>query len=347
MKKVLDTARKVAASETSVLLRGESGTGKEVIAQVLHNNSSRAGQPMIRVHCASLSPSLLESELFGHVRGAFTGAHQDRVGRFQAANGGTLFLDEIGDISLETQIKLLRVLQERCFEPVGSVETVRVDVRLITATHQNLEELIRAGRFRDDLFYRLNVISMELPPLRERREDILELALHFLGRAAKRLGKTLTHIDEEALELLERYPWPGNIRELENIIERAVVLAEGTVLTPTELPAELISAKGRKRPDSAPATPFVIQQTAALRRDDAVTKSARSDAENHSAREAAFAKSSTKPAVAKACLRSVEVEREELLAALDESGGNKSQAAKRLGLPRSTFFSKLKRHGIA
>ena len=182
MRNVLDTARKVAASETSVLLRGESGTGKEIIAQVLHNNSSRAGKPMIRVHCASLSPSLLESELFGHVKGAFTGAHQDRVGRFEAANGGTLFLDEIGDISLETQIKLLRVLQERCFELVGSVQTVHVDVRLITATHQNLEELIRAGKFREDLFYRLNVISLELPPLRERREDILELALYFLGR---------------------------------------------------------------------------------------------------------------------------------------------------------------------
>ena len=355
MRNVLDTARKVAASETSVLLRGESGTGKEVIAQVLHNNSSRAGKPMIRVHCASLSPSLLESELFGHVRGAFTGAHQDRVGRFEAANGGTLFLDEIGDISLETQIKLLRVLQERCFEPVGSVQTVRVDVRLITATHQNLEELIRAGTFREDLFYRLNVISMELPPLRERREDILELAIYFLGRAAKRLGKTLTHIDEKALDLLERYRWPGNIRELENIIERAVVLAEGLVITPQELPAELTSAKAWKRPDSAPVTPWVIQQSAALRRDDVLLKvkapPAPVEAERTSTNPTASAKSTAKSAASangrKPRLRSVEVEREELLAALEECGGNKSQAAKRLGLPRSTFFSKLKRHGIA
>ncbi len=349
MTKVLGTARKVAASETSVLLLGESGTGKEVIAQVLHNNSSRAGGPMIRVHCASLSPSLLESELFGHVKGAFTGAHQDRVGRFEAADGGTLFLDEIGDISLETQIKLLRVLQERCFEPVGSVRTVHVDVRLITATHQNLDQLIQAGKFREDLFYRLNVISMELPPLRERREDILELALHFLGRAAKRLGKPLTHIDEKALELLEGYAWPGNIRELENIIERAVVLAEDTVITPRELPAEVVSSKAPKRRDSAPVTPLVIQQSAALKRDDSTAnRSNRPSAlESSSANAAAAGKSASSANDGKTRLRSAEVERQDLLEALEACGGNKSEAARRLGLPRSTFFSKLKRHGIA
>src|SRR5690606_35614926 len=165
-----------------------------------------------------LSPGLLESELFGHVKGAFTGAHRDKVGRFEMADEGTLFLDEIGDISLETQVKLLRVLQERCFEPVGGTNTVHVDVRLITATHQNLEELITQGRFREDLYYRLNVISVILPPLRERHEDILELAFFFLNRASNRSGKKIRHVDDQALAALERHPWPGNIRELQNIV---------------------------------------------------------------------------------------------------------------------------------
>ena len=294
---------------------------------------------MIRVHCASLSPSLLESELFGHVKGAFTGAHQDRVGRFEAADGGTLFLDEIGDITLDTQIKLLRVLQERCFEPVGSVRTVHVDVRLITATHQNLEQLIRTGKFREDLFYRLNVISMDLPPLRDRREDILELALHFLGRAAKRLGKSLTHIDEQALELLERYAWPGNIRELENIIERAVVLAEGMVITPNELPAEVLSAKAPKRRDSVPVRPLVIQQSAALKREDSIASPSRrlSAQENSSANAAAAGKSASSTNDGNTRLRTADIERQELLERSKHCEGNKSEAARRLGLPRSTF----------
>ncbi|MGH7128472.1 MAG: sigma-54 interaction domain-containing protein, partial [Planctomycetaceae bacterium] len=223
-RRVLATVRKVAGSSSSVLIRGESGTGKELLAQILHGNSARRDRPIVAVHCAALSAGLLESELFGHVKGAFTGAHRDKVGRFEAAHGGTLFLDEIGDISLETQVKLLRVLQERKFEPVGSAQSVEVDVRLVTATHQDLEALIAAGRFREDLYYRLNVISIVLPPLRERREDIFELAAHFLTRSARRQGKHVLEFDEDALTALERHPWPGNIRELENVIERAVVL---------------------------------------------------------------------------------------------------------------------------
>ncbi len=187
---VLDTVRKVAGSESSVLIRGESGTGKELVARVLHENSPRRGGPMICVHSAALSPRLLESELFGHVKGAFTGAHRDRIGRFQAASGGTLFLDEIGDISLDIQIKLLRVLQERCFEPVGGTQTIQVDVRVIAATHQDLEQLIVQGRFREDLYYRLNVIRIQMPPLRERTEDILELALHFLMQLRPKVRQT-------------------------------------------------------------------------------------------------------------------------------------------------------------
>lgn len=339
---VLDMARKVAASESSVLIRGESGTGKEVLAQVLHDNSPRAGMPMIRVHCAALSPSLLESELFGHVKGAFTGAHQDRVGRFEAANGGTLFLDEIGDISLDTQIKLLRVLQERSFEPVGSVRTVHVDVRLITATHQNLEQLIEDGRFREDLFYRLNVIKLELPPLRARREDILELALDFLRRSAKRMGKPLSHIDDGALDALERYNWPGNIRELENVIERAVVMAEGTVLTRWDLPSDILSSKPSRRRDSARAMPSVAQQTAALKSDTLFVEPGK----DPSAAESAPVESARPSAPKKTRRKLADLERQELQNVLEECGGNKAQAAQILGIPRSTLFSKLKRHGL-
>ncbi len=237
---VLKTVEKVAVSESTVLIQGASGTGKELLAQAIHENSPRRNGPLVRVHCAALSPSLLESELFGHVKGAFTGAHKYRVGRFELANGGTLFLDEIGDISLETQIKLLRVLQTRSFEPVGGVRTVEVDVRLITATHQDLHKLIAAGRFREDLFYRLNVVNITLPTLAERKDDIFELALHFLKQSSAGLEKRVTHIDEDALAALQNYHWPGNIRELENVIERAVVLCDGNHISLSELPPEIL-----------------------------------------------------------------------------------------------------------
>lgn len=349
MIRVLETARKVAASESSVLLRGESGTGKEVLAQVLHDNSPRAGKPMIRVHCASLSPSLLESELFGHVKGSFTGAHQDRQGRFEAAHGGTLFLDEIGDISLETQIKLLRVLQERCFEPVGSVQTIHVDVRLITATHQNLEHLIQEGGFREDLFYRLNVISMELPPLRERREDIAELALHFLNRTSRQMGKPVTLIEDAAFHVLENYDWPGNIRELENVIERAVVMAEGNILRLQDLPAQLETGEprrsfnppSRRQPEAVPAL---------VKKNDASQQANPDEMKSGVQSSAAFPPSTieNQSSVVQGINRKpAQVEREELQAALKQCEGNKAQAARVLGMPRSTFFSKLKRHGLA
>jgi DNA-binding NtrC family response regulator len=278
---------------------------------------------MIRVHCAALSPTLLESELFGHVKGAFTGAHRDQVGRFASANGGTLFLDEIGDISLETQIKLLRVLQERCFEPVGSSQTIHVDVRLITATHQNLEELISRGIFREDLYYRLNVISVTLPPLRERRDDIFELALHFVGRGAARAGKRPLQIADAALAALERYDWPGNIRELENVIERALVLADGDQITLADLPREVVSG-----PVDGPE--YVIETKPVSRKRSAGLA-------GHAARTV----QDTAPA-----LQNHDEERSRLTAALHACGGNKAQAARLLGLPRSTYFSKLKKYGL-
>jgi len=318
---VLETVRKVAGSESSVLIRGESGTGKELVARVLHENSPRRGGPMICVHSAALSPTLLESELFGHVKGAFTGAHRDRIGRFQAASGGTLFLDEIGDISLEIQIKLLRVLQERCFEPVGGTQTIQVDVRVIAATHQDLEKLIAQGRFREDLYYRLNVITIQMPALRERTEDILELALHFLMRSAQKCGKRITHIDPEALAALERHRWPGNVRELENVIERAVVLAESDRITLADLPAE-ISRPGNRLPSRMIETKPDGRRTSVGFSESLSVGSIIADGAT--------------PAW----------EREALLSALRKCSGNKARAARLLGIPRSTYFSKLKKHGI-
>ena len=304
---IMDTVRKVAASETSVLVRGESGTGKELLAKAVHENSPRHDGPLITVHCAALSAGLLESELFGHVKGAFTGAHSDKPGRFELANGGTLFLDEIGDISPETQVKLLRVLQQREFERVGGTQTIQVDVRLIAATHQNLERLIADGKFREDLYYRLNVISVTLPPLRERFEDILELAVYFLRRAASRAGKRITKFEDGAIDLLTRYPWPGNIRELQNVIERAVVLAEGETITTSDLPVDLQSARITHERPAAGDT---------------------------SARDSYFNGDPLD-------------ERQALIDALEKCGGNKARAARSLGLARSTYFSKLKKHGLA
>jgi transcriptional regulator with GAF, ATPase, and Fis domain len=273
------------------------------------------------VHCAALSEGLLESELFGHVKGAFTGAHRDKVGRFELANGGTLLLDEIGDISWEVQTKLLRVLQEMTFERVGSSEPLQVDVRIVAATHQNLEQLMRAGRFREDLFYRLNVITLRTPPLREHADDIYELALHFLKLYCQRSGKNITHIEEDALEALKAYPWPGNIRELENVLERAVVLADGPAITLQELPPEIAEPPGPElqrdiilgEPEAEPADPggrsWVQPQ------------------QQWSAHQE-------------------QRERERLARALAASAGNKAQAARTLGMPRSTLISKLEKYGL-
>jgi transcriptional regulator with GAF, ATPase, and Fis domain len=315
MRHLLATVRKVAASPSAALIRGESGTGKEVVARALHEWSPRSKGPFVKVHCAALSPGLLESELFGHVKGAFTGAHRDKVGRFELADKGTLFLDEIGDISLDVQTKLLRVLQEMTFERVGSSEPISVDVRVVAATNQDLEKLMREGRFREDLFFRLNVITIRTPPLRERREDILELALHFLRLYTQRSGRSsLLHFDDDAIALLKGYSWPGNVRELENVVERAVVLAESDVITPAELPEELRQSARVVVPVSTPS--YQLRSTPLLEPQHTWTAQ----------QEAA--------------------ERQRLVQALSAAGGNKAQAARALGMPRSTFLSKLEKHGL-
>jgi transcriptional regulator with GAF, ATPase, and Fis domain len=314
---LLQLVKKVSASQSAVLIRGESGTGKELLAHALHESSPRSGKAFVKVHCAALSPGLLESELFGHVKGAFTGAHRDKVGRFELADGGTLFLDEIGDITLEVQTKLLRVLQEMIFERVGSSEPVAVDVRVIAATHQDLERLISEGRFREDLYYRLNVISLSVPPLRERPEDIPELALHFLKLHAQRCGRLVAQIDDDALALLKAYSWPGNIRQLENVIERAVVVAEGPGITTAELPLELTHAVERMTngvPDWPNGDGRLLQVPAGIRAE-------RAERDQH--------------------------ERERLVRALASARGNKAEAARALGLARSTLVSRLKKHGLS
>jgi DNA-binding NtrC family response regulator len=237
--RIYGTISQVAPSRASVLITGESGTGKELIANAIHYASDRADGPLVKVNCSSLVETLLESELFGHVKGAFTGAISDKKGRFEAADGGTLFLDEIGDISPNVQVKLLRVLQEHTFERVGSTEPITVDVRVISATNQNLKAKVDAGKFREDLYYRLHVVALNVPPLRERREDIPLLADHFLRKYAAENNKNIKGITREALSYLERYDWPGNIRHLENVIESAVVLAKGDMIVPELLPSEI------------------------------------------------------------------------------------------------------------
>jgi len=233
---VLEIVKKVAKSETSVLIRGESGTGKDLIAQAIHNNSARRDKPFVRAACAAYAEGVLESELFGHEKGAFTSAIRSRMGRFELANGGTIFLDEIGDISPATQLKLLRVVQEKTFERVGGSKLITVDVRIIAATNKNLEEAIQKGTFREDLYYRINVVPIYLPSLRERREDIPDLAQHFIRKFANKVSNRVKNISPEAMELLVSYEWRGNVRELENAIERAIVLADGDTILPDHLP---------------------------------------------------------------------------------------------------------------
>jgi two-component system NtrC family response regulator len=233
---VLSLVRRVAPSEATVLIRGESGTGKELIAKAIHFASPRASGPLVKVNCASLPETLLESELFGHEKGAFTGAVTSRQGRFELANGGTLFLDEIGDLPLHLQAKLLRVLQEREYEKVGSSRPVKVDVRILAASHRPLEALIKAGELREDLYYRLNVVTILIPPLRERRSDLSLLIEHFLRRFAEKNGKTIRGVTHQARDILLRYDYPGNVRELENLIERAVVLTRDEVIGSGDLP---------------------------------------------------------------------------------------------------------------
>ncbi len=246
MQEALDLARRVSNLRSTVLIQGESGTGKELVARAIHNSGDRASKPFVAISCAALAESLLESELFGHEKGAFTGASQQKKGKFEQADGGTIFLDEIGDISPKVQVELLRVLQERCFYRVGGSEEIHVDARVIAASHVNLQQAVRDGKFRDDLFYRLNVVEIQIPPLRSRREDIPLLANYFVDRLSHELGRNINGIADSALKILLDYDWPGNVRELENALERAIVTAASNVLGQHDLAFIAGAGNGRK-----------------------------------------------------------------------------------------------------
>jgi transcriptional regulator with GAF, ATPase, and Fis domain len=249
LQKVLALVSKVAPSDATALVTGETGTGKEAIARAIHRRSRRSSRAFVSVNCAAIPRDLIASELFGHEKGSFTGAVQRRLGRFELAEGGTIFLDEVGELPAETQIALLRVLQEREFERVGGTRTIRTNVRVIAATNRNLEAAVAAGHFRSDLFYRLNVFPIEMPPLRERREDIPALVEYFIGRSARKLGKNIRGVNSKTLELLQSYAWPGNIRELQNVVERSVIVCETEMFSVDEtwLPRQPVANEVRSR----------------------------------------------------------------------------------------------------
>jgi two-component system response regulator AtoC len=308
---VYKTLARAAMSASTVLVIGESGTGKELVARAIHDNSQRRNRKFVAVNCGALAENLLESELFGHVKGSFTGAVSDKRGLFEEANGGTLFLDEIGDISQALQIKLLRVLQENEFKAVGSNDTRKVDVRVIAATHRDLEAFVRAGKFREDLYYRLKVIQIDLPPLRERMEDLPDLVGHFLARFAEKNKKGVSHVSDEAMLLLKVYAWPGNIRELEHAIERAVAMTNTTVLFPEDFPPEISRQNGTG------------------------AGMALSDSGGD-----AFA-APTGPATSLE-----DMEKAHIVKVLQEVGFNKSKASEVLGIDRATLYRKAQRYGI-
>jgi len=308
MQAIFKTIKAVADTRTTVLITGESGTGKTLLARALHNLSQRRAGPFVEVNCGALPESLLESELFGHQKGAFTGAVRDKIGKFEAASGGTIFLDEIGTSSPAFQVKLLRVLQDRVIERIGDTRTIAVDVRIVLATNKDLAEAVQKGEFREDLYYRIHVVTVEMPPLRQRRSDIPTLAMHFLRRFAAEHQRPVQRFREAALQALVQAPWPGNVRQLENLVERAVVLASGDELDLADLPADLAA-----RPDSAAMSAAVLDPLAPVL--------------------------PLKEAL-------VEPERRILTQALAHCGGNRERAARLLQINRSTLFHKLRKFGI-
>jgi len=308
MKSLLEMTAMIAASEATVLITGESGTGKELIARAIHFNSGRRDNPLVVVNCAALTDTLLESELFGHEKGAFTGADRRREGRFMQADSGTIFLDEIGETSPVMQAKLLRVIQEREIQRVGGEKPLKVDVRILAATNRDLEGAVAEGRFREDLYYRLNVVTLPMPPLRERGDDIPLLAQHFVRQYARKNRKNVRGFSPLAMDMLLKYDWPGNVRELENAVERAVILLTGDLISEKELPLSITGAYyGPVVP--AAAIPGALPDTEPRPLD--------------------------------------EVEKEAILAALEAAGGNKSEAARRLGINRKTLHKKLKSYGVS
>ncbi|MCB2226050.1 MAG: sigma 54-interacting transcriptional regulator [Desulfarculaceae bacterium] len=303
MQKVFQVIQKAAASDAPVIIYGESGTGKELVARAIHQTGNRREMPYVQLSCAALNESLLESELFGHTKGAFTGAYRHRIGRFEAANGGDIFLDEIGDIPLSTQVKLLRVLETKQFERVGDHQPISVDVRVITATNRNLQQLLSSGAFREDLYFRINVIPIHLPPLRERISDVPALVNTFIQRFSAKTGKEITGLSREAMDSFMAYRWPGNVRELKGALEYAFVVAESGLIEPDHLPPQVLEAR------PAPIMPAGPQAL---------------------------------PQASPAGLS----EKDALVAALKQTGGNQTQAAALLGVNRVTVYNRMKKYGL-
>jgi DNA-binding NtrC family response regulator len=300
MKRLYNTISKVAKTDSSVIVYGESGTGKELVARAIHKGSDRCGNPFIRVNCGALAEGVLESELFGHEKGAFTGAIKRKRGRFELANSGTIFLDEIGDLPPSTQVKLLRVLQEKEFERVGGEQTLTVNVRVIAATNRDLEKLVSDNKFREDLYYRLHIIPIYLPPLRERKDDIPALAEYFLLKISREIGQSGLRLEDEAVEVLRRYHWPGNVRELENVLERSAVLAEGVTITVSDLPLLLSDSR------------HTALENGSLDLNDTLYR----------------------------------VEKNAIESAMKKCDGNKTRAARMLGIKTSALYYKLEKYGL-
>jgi DNA-binding NtrC family response regulator len=326
MREIFEIIENVADTPSTVLITGESGTGKELVAKALHENSSRALKPFIKINCAAIPKTLMESELFGYDKGAFTGATSSKPGRFELADGGTLFLDEIGEIPVEMQVKLLRAIQESEFERVGGLKTLKVDVRLITATNRDLEHEIEEGNFREDLYYRLNVVPLRIPPLRERGDDVPLLVDHIIEKFNERLGKEVEGISAEALAVLCAHSWPGNIRELENVLERTMLFCKDPEIGLADIPEEVRSGGVRParagRPDETPTAPFIVASAETLE-----------VGENTSLKDVVRAETSR-------------LERELIAKALEETGGNVTQAAKRLKISRKSLQMKMKEFGL-
>jgi two-component system response regulator AtoC len=320
MRQIFAVIEKVADTPSTVLITGESGTGKELVAKALHENSSRAKGPFIKINCAAIPKTLMESELFGYEKGAFTGAVGSKPGRFELADEGTLFLDEIGEIPVEMQVKLLRALQESEFERVGGIKTIKVDVRLITATNRDLEREIKSGNFREELYYRLNVVPLHIPPLRERRDDIALLCEHIIKKFNERLKKNVTGLEPAALERLSAYGWPGNIRELENVLERTLLFCDSTRISVADLPPEIGGASLSLSPVAGAASSSPPVGERAPTGPQSLKDIVRAETER--------------------------VERELIVRALDETGGNVTQAARLLKISRKSLQMKMKEFGL-
>jgi DNA-binding NtrC family response regulator len=348
MARVISLGKRAAASNIPVLIEGESGVGKELIARAIQGESERAGKPFVTVNCGAIPENLIESTLFGHEKGAFTGAHDRRIGKFQEADGGTLFLDEVGELPLDAQVKLLRALQEGEIDPVGSKKSIKVNFRLISATNRDMIAQVKEGKFREDLYYRLNVFPVWIPPLRDRLDDVAELAMHFLARFAAEEGKRISGFSDDAVRLLTAYSWPGNVRQLENAVFRAVVLADGPVLTVDEFPQIATHVSGFSAPVPAAPAPSLVQKPAAytgpalIGAEATVPQTVEMRADESTASSLGIAAVNDSGEVR--ALNDVEADMIRL--ALGRYRGHMTEVAKRLGIGRSTLYRKMQEYGL-